>query len=128
MITNEQIAKWQRLCGKAASGDATAYDDIAAWEALPALLAENERLRANEIDAAVTIGKLNSATPLQDLMKINNEIFSHVTAAEAERDRLRTALTALVDETCDYMLINNLGDPEKKHNIRLARAALEPKS
>jgi hypothetical protein len=57
----------------------------AAREALPALLAENERLRASEIDAAVTIGELNSSAPLQDLMKINNEILSRAIAAEKEQ-------------------------------------------
>lgn len=44
---------------------------------------------------------------------------------EEENDRLRAALIALVDETCDYTQINNLGDPEKQHNIKLARAALK---
>jgi hypothetical protein len=38
--------------------------------------------------------------------------------------RLREALTAMVDEQVDYMTINKLGDPEKQHNIKLARRAL----
>jgi len=42
----------------------------------------------------------------------------------AEVLRLREALTALVDEYCDYARINSLGDPEKQHNIKRARAAL----
>lgn len=37
---------------------------------------------------------------------------------------LYEALDALVVELCDYMRINHLGDPEKKHNIKLARAAM----
>ena len=36
---------------------------------------------------------------------------------------LYEALDALVVELCDYMKINHLGDPEQKHNIKLARAA-----
>ena len=42
----------------------------------------------------------------------------------AEVLRLRAALSALVDEYCDYARINNLGDPERQHNIKRARAAL----
>jgi hypothetical protein len=45
----------------------------------------------------------------------------------ADNARLREALTALVDEYCDYMTINHLGDPEKQHNIKRARAALTGK-
>lgn len=39
-------------------------------------------------------------------------------------NELVEALTALVDETVDYMRINKLGDPQAKHNIKRARAAL----
>ena len=46
---------------------------------------------------------------------------------EAEVKRLREALVELVDEYCDYMRLNNLGDPEKQHNIKLARQALANK-
>jgi len=38
--------------------------------------------------------------------------------------RLRTALQMMVDEKVDYMTINHLGDPEKQHTIKFARAAL----
>ena len=37
---------------------------------------------------------------------------------------LAEALEAMVDEQCDYMRLNVLGDPEVQHNIKLARAAL----
>jgi hypothetical protein len=37
---------------------------------------------------------------------------------------LLAALKCLEEEMSDYMRINNLGDPGKKHNIRLARAAI----
>jgi hypothetical protein len=37
---------------------------------------------------------------------------------------LLEALGALVEEVCDYATTNNLGDPEAKRNIKLARAAL----
>lgn len=38
---------------------------------------------------------------------------------------LRDALQAMVDEQCEYMRINNLGDPESQHNIKRARAVLQ---
>jgi hypothetical protein len=37
---------------------------------------------------------------------------------------LREVVEAFIAETCDYMQINNLGDPEKQHNVRLGRAIL----
>lgn len=37
---------------------------------------------------------------------------------------LLAALKAMVVEYCDYTIINNLGDPETQHNIKLARAAI----
>jgi hypothetical protein len=40
---------------------------------------------------------------------------------------LREALQAMVDEKCDYMLINYLGDPDGTHTVKHARAALNPK-
>lgn len=43
--------------------------------------------------------------------------------AEAAPDLL-LALKCLEQEISDYMRINKLGDPAKKHNIRLARAAI----
>jgi len=42
----------------------------------------------------------------------------------ANTDTLREALKAMVAEKCDYMKINNLGDPEQTHTIKQARAAL----
>ena len=47
-----------------------------------------------------------------------------LTALLAENERLREALTAMVDDQVEYMTINKLGDPEKQHVIRAARAAL----
>jgi ABC-type Fe2+-enterobactin transport system substrate-binding protein len=38
---------------------------------------------------------------------------------------IRDALEAMVAEKADYMIINNLGDPEEQHTIKQARAALE---
>lgn len=43
--------------------------------------------------------------------------------SETEKDLL-TALLMMVDEKADYMRINNLGDPEKQHTIKVARAAI----
>jgi len=37
---------------------------------------------------------------------------------------LREALEAMVAEKADYMIINNLGDPEEQHTIKQARVAL----
>jgi hypothetical protein len=37
---------------------------------------------------------------------------------------LRSALIQIVEEKCDYMRINNLGDPETQHTVKAARAAL----
>jgi len=45
-------------------------------------------------------------------------------AAQAEIEQLRAALTAMVDAEVDYMMINDLGDPEMQHNVKIARAAL----
>lgn len=45
-----------------------------------------------------------------------------------EVKRLREALQNMVDAEVEYMKINNLGDPEKQHNIITARAALEANS
>jgi cell division protein FtsB len=42
--------------------------------------------------------------------------------------RLREALQMMVDAEVDYMRLNSLGDPEKQHRIKVARAALgEPR-
>ena len=42
----------------------------------------------------------------------------------AKVKRLREALTGMVNEKAEYMRINNLGDPEAQHSIKVARAAL----
>jgi ABC-type phosphate transport system auxiliary subunit len=46
---------------------------------------------------------------------------------ESEIERLREALQLMVNEKCDYMILNKLGDPEKQHTIKLARSALQQK-
>lgn len=38
---------------------------------------------------------------------------------------LREALELLLEEKCDYMTLNKLGDPETQHTVKLARAALD---
>ena len=40
-------------------------------------------------------------------------------------ERLREALKLMVDEKCEYMILNLLGDPEQQHTIKIARAALK---
>lgn len=42
-----------------------------------------------------------------------------------ENRQLRAALIQMVEEKCDYMRINNLGDPETQHTVKAARAALK---
>ena len=37
---------------------------------------------------------------------------------------MQEALEAMVEAECNYMRINNLGDPEEQHGVRRARAAL----
>lgn len=49
---------------------------------------------------------------------------SRADKAEALLAEAVEIINALVDEDCDYMRINNLGDPEKQHNIKRARATL----
>jgi hypothetical protein len=47
------------------------------------------------------------------------------TTLRGEGPMLREALIQIVEEKCDYMRINNLGDPETQHTVKAARAALE---
>lgn len=45
-----------------------------------------------------------------------------ICAKAVERiEELQQVLKAMVDEYCEYNIINNLGDPEKQHNIKWAR-------
>ena len=46
----------------------------------------------------------------------------------AKNAKLREALEFMVSEYCDYTIRNHLGDPEKQHGIKLARAALIKKT
>ena len=43
----------------------------------------------------------------------------------ASHERLRVVLETMVKNECDYMRINNLGDPEQQHEIIQAREALK---
>ena len=45
-------------------------------------------------------------------------------AAQAEIAKLREALTAMIHAEVDYMMFNDLGDPEMQHNVKIARAAI----
>ena len=47
--------------------------------------------------------------------------------AANEIERLREALQEMVNEKCEYMHINHLGDPETTHTVKLARKALGEK-
>jgi chromosome segregation ATPase len=42
-----------------------------------------------------------------------------------ERNRMRSALQLLHDNTADYVRINNLGDPYQNADMRMARDALQ---
>lgn len=55
---------------------------------------------------------------------IHTLIRRKVEALEAENKRLREIVQAFIDETVDYATRNNLGDPEKQHNVKWARAEL----
>jgi hypothetical protein len=80
-------------------------------------------------EAADTIAALKAEN---DTIKNQNDHLRHnrvlqnstIEKQAARIEALKEALTALVDETVDYMKINHLGDPEQKHNIKLARRAL----
>lgn len=37
---------------------------------------------------------------------------------------LRRVIRAFVDSEVEYMTVNNLGDPEKQHNVKWARRVL----
>lgn len=51
---------------------------------------------------------------------------STLVRVKAENGALRLALEHMTEEKCDYMLINNLGDPETQYTVKLARSALSP--
>lgn len=52
------------------------------------------------------------------------EDVAHGLNAEIVALDLLEALQAMVAAEVEYMIINKLGDPEKQHNIKLARAAI----
>lgn len=68
------------------------------------------------IEAAVTIARAV------------NELTQEITYSRNRINDLERALREMVIEKCDYMRINQLGDPETQHTIKLARAALENKN
>lgn len=49
---------------------------------------ENERLRAELVDNAVVIGRLNSGEELQSLMKTNNDLRAQLASADEACQRL----------------------------------------
>ncbi len=51
-----------------------------------------------------------------------------VEAAEAHAVELAGALDQLIEEKADYMRLNNLGNPETQHTIKLGRAALQARA
>ncbi len=53
-----------------------------------------------------------------------NGLLDQCEAQAADNARLREALTMMVEDQCDYMNRNQLGDPEKQYMIKVARAAL----
>jgi hypothetical protein len=135
MTTPEQRAEWQQICndtfGK--SADFRRFN-AAAREALPALLAENEKLRT---DANNLFVSLQNET--LEWQKSNGALIERVTAAEAERDRLRAASKSVLDNmflTWRARNGRNVGvqsdDGEKcwivhSDDIEALRAALEQK-
>lgn len=61
-------------------------------------------------------------------MTLTNDHIAEIAALKAERETanlLSEALEMIVAETCEYMRINNLGNPELQQTIKQCRAALE---
>lgn len=74
------------------------------------------------IGPALCIIGFTSATDVDDETRGRIEADGRLIAAAPD---LLLALKCMEEEMSDYMRINNLGDPGEKHNIRLARAAIE---
>jgi hypothetical protein len=53
-----------------------------------------------------------------------NEVAAEIKRRWDSFEAMRKALEQMVDEKCDYMRINRLGDPEAQHTVKQARAAL----
>src|SRR5688500_10848337 len=78
---------------------------------------EIERLRAGYESRGATLKYMGTALERMEAAERERD------AAQARVDRLEEALLLMIEERCDYMWINNLGDPERQHTIKIARAA-----
>ncbi len=68
---------------------------------------------------------MTDATEVEDEVEARVVAMCELIAAQAaDNVRLREALTMMVEDQCDYMNRNLLGDPEQQHIIKQARAAL----
>lgn len=76
-----------------------------------------DEYRANRLVPAAALAEAteDSLAPLDDMA---------TRRLQGEVERLRAALTMMVEHDVDYARLNNLGDPEKLHRIQVARAAL----
>ena len=72
------------------------------------------------MDELPIVARLRNDAPYVSRPKVA-EIMTKSAALITE---LVEALRAMVDEQCDYMRLNTLGDPEQQHNIKRARAAI----
>lgn len=108
-------------------------------EAVEPLLAEIERLKNEnaELHEDVDLQLTKDATipylraELSALRALHAgqrrtiaDLLTQLATVTAERDAIREALQMMVDHDVDYARINNLGDPEKQHRIKISRDAL----
>ena len=74
-----------------------------------------------DTDVEVVSGASGEANMRDWCIGIESEADARLMAAAPA---LLEALEAMVAQECDYMKINNLGDPEEQHNIILSRAVI----
>ncbi len=77
---------------------------------------------ATEVERLVKL--LRYGKGVESWWMLGAEAADRIEAQAAEIARLRVALTMMVEDQCDYMNRNLLGDPEQQHIIKQARAAL----
>lgn len=68
-------------------------------------------------------GKTVGAAHMSSKPNLIEEVEANARLIAAAPD-LYEALLMMVEEKCDYMIINNLGNPEETHTVKVANAAL----
>ena len=95
-------------CWIARDGTTSSEANARLIAAAPETAAERDRLRQNLINSGNR--RVELLEERDRLVKVN--------------EGLVEALDQLIEEKADYMRLNNLGDPEKQHTIKVGRAAL----